>query len=63
MPLVSMQNAVLQAQQAQLLKYASALAREKHVLVQRTMELTERWNQVLLIHIHHAYCILHQRQH
>ncbi|KAL0042700.1 hypothetical protein WJX79_008153 [Trebouxia sp. C0005] len=39
------QNALLQHQLGQLLKYASSLAREKNVLVQRTMELTERWNQ------------------
>ncbi|DBA93774.1 TPA: hypothetical protein ACH3X3_013834 [Trebouxia sp. C0006] len=39
------QNALLHHQLGQLLKYASSLAREKNVLVQRTMELTERWNQ------------------
>lgn len=43
-----MQNALLQHQLGQLLKYASSLAREKNVLVQRTMELTERWNQVIV---------------
>ena len=41
-----LQNAALQQSQALLLKYASTLAREKNVLVQRTLELTERWNQV-----------------
>jgi len=44
--LTCMQNALLHHQLGQLLKYASSLAREKNVLVQRTMELTERWNQV-----------------
>ena len=41
-----LQNAALQQSQALLLNYASTLAREKNVLVQRTLELTERWNQV-----------------
>ena len=41
-----LQNAALQQSQTLLLKYASTLAREKNVLVQRTLELTERWNQV-----------------
>ena len=44
--LVSLQNAALQQSQTLLLNYASSLAREKTVLVQRTLELTERWNQV-----------------
>lgn len=43
-----LQNAALQQSQTLLLKYASTLAREKNVLVQRTLELTERWNQVQL---------------
>lgn len=44
--LVFLQNAALQQSQTLLLKYASTLAREKNVLVQRTLDLTERWNQV-----------------
>ena len=44
--LMILQNASLQQSQTLLLKYASTLAREKNVLVQRTLELTERWNQV-----------------
>lgn len=35
----------LQHQQQLLLRYAAQLAREKNALVQRTLELTERWNQ------------------
>ncbi len=49
-----MQNALLQHQLGQLLKYASSLAREKNVLVQRTMELTERWNQVTVHSVLHV---------
>lgn len=41
-----LQNAELQQSQTLLLKYASTLAKEKNMLVQRTLELTERWNQV-----------------
>ncbi len=50
-----MQNALLQHQLGQLLKYASSLAREKNVLVQRTMELTERWNQVTMCNVVHGF--------
>ena len=39
------QVAGLQHQQQLLLRYAAQLAREKNALVQRTLELTERWNQ------------------
>ena len=46
----AVQNAMLQQQHAVLLRYASGLAREKNVLVQRTIELTERWNQVCILH-------------
>ena len=53
--LTCMQNALLQHQLGQLLKYASSLAREKNVLVQRTMELTERWNQVTVCTILHVF--------
>ena len=35
---------MLESQQGLLLKYASQLAREKNHLVQRTLDLTERWN-------------------
>ncbi|KAK9820897.1 hypothetical protein WJX74_003309 [Apatococcus lobatus] len=38
------QVSTLQQQQGLLLKYASQLAREKNQLVQRTLDLTERWN-------------------
>ena len=41
-----LQNAALQQSQTLLLKYASTLAREKNVLIQRTLDLTQRWNQV-----------------
>ena len=34
----------LKEQQGTLLRYAAQLAREKNGLVQRTLELTERWN-------------------
>lgn len=57
--LACMQNALLQHQLGQLLKYASSLAREKNVLVQRTMELTERWNQVTvrsIVHVFSMWC-------
>ena len=40
-----MQVTNLQHQQQLLLRYAAQLAREKNALVQRTLELTERWNQ------------------
>ncbi len=53
--LACMQNTLLQHQLGQLLKYASSLAREKNVLVQRTMELTERWNQVTVRSIVHVF--------
>jgi hypothetical protein len=36
--------ASLQEQQQLLLRYTAQLIREKNVLVQRTLDLTERWN-------------------
>lgn len=53
--LTRVQNALLQHQLGQLLKYASSLAREKNVLVQRTMDLTERWNQVTVFNVIHGF--------
>ena len=41
---LGMQVQTLQQQQGLLLKYASQLAREKNQLVERTLDLTERWN-------------------
>lgn len=34
----------MQQQQQMLLRYAAQLSREKNVLMQRTLELTDRWN-------------------
>lgn len=43
--MLDVQVSALQHQQQLLLRYAAQLAREKNALVQRTLELTERWNQ------------------
>lgn len=40
-----LQVQTLQQQHGLLLKYASQLAREKSQLVQRAMDVTDRWNQ------------------
>lgn len=42
--LTDLQVTSLQEQQQLLLRYTAQLIREKNVLVQRTLELTERWN-------------------
>ena len=43
-PRLATQVQELKQQQGTLLRYAAQLAREKNGLVQRTLELTERWN-------------------